>query len=126
MNSVFDLIRNLRIALGCIGELLGYLLRFVSMFLRSRTSLATRLSAWHVQAEYRSSSVTSRRLSAPGGRDVPPSRLLERSSWGDSYTSGLEATRENRKKAEKYMKLITAEIDNGVFQYERHPLKALG
>ena len=32
MNSVFDLIRNLRIALGCIGELLGYLLRFVSSF----------------------------------------------------------------------------------------------
>ena len=35
-------------------------------------------------------------------------------------TSGLEATKENRKKAEKYMKLITAEIDNDVFQYERH------
>ncbi len=35
-------------------------------------------------------------------------------------TSGLEATKENRKKAEKYMKLIAAEIDNGVFQYERH------
>ena len=43
MNRVFDLIRNLRIALGCIGELLGYLLRFVSVFLRSRTSLAARL-----------------------------------------------------------------------------------
>jgi len=40
MNRVFDLIRNLRIAMGCIGELLGYLLRFVSVFLRSRTSLA--------------------------------------------------------------------------------------
>jgi hypothetical protein len=50
MDSVFDLIRNLRIALGCIGELLGYLLRFVSVFLRSLTS-ATRLSAGHVQAE---------------------------------------------------------------------------
>jgi hypothetical protein len=47
MNSVFDLIRNLRIALGCIGELLG----FVSVFLRSRTSLAARLTAGHVQAE---------------------------------------------------------------------------
>jgi hypothetical protein len=51
MNRVFDLIRNLRIALGCIGELLGYLLRFVSVFLRSRTSLAARLSAGDVQAE---------------------------------------------------------------------------
>jgi hypothetical protein len=51
MNRVFDLIRNLRIALGCIGELFGYLLRFVSGFLRSRTSLAPRLSAGHVQAE---------------------------------------------------------------------------
>jgi integrase len=35
-------------------------------------------------------------------------------------TSGLEATKENRKQAEKYMKLITAEIDNEVFQYEKH------
>jgi integrase len=35
-------------------------------------------------------------------------------------TSGLEATKENRKKAEKYMKLIAAEIDNQVFQYEHH------
>jgi hypothetical protein len=51
MNRVFDLIRNLRIALGCIGELLAYLLRFVSVFLRSRTSLAARLSAGQVQAE---------------------------------------------------------------------------
>ena len=49
MNRVFNLI--LRIALGCIGELLGYLLRFVSVFLRSRTSLSARLSAGHVQAE---------------------------------------------------------------------------
>ena len=51
MNNVFDLIRKLRGALGCIGELLGYLRRFVSVFLRSRTSLATRLSSGHVQAE---------------------------------------------------------------------------
>ena len=51
MNCVFDLIRNLRIALGCIGELLGYLLRFVSVFLRSPTSLPARLSAGHVIAE---------------------------------------------------------------------------
>ncbi len=51
MNSVFDPIRNLRIALGCIGELLGYLLRFVSVFLRSRTPLAGQLSAEHMQAE---------------------------------------------------------------------------
>ena len=35
-------------------------------------------------------------------------------------TSGLEATKENRKRAEKYLKLIEAEIANEVFQYERH------
>ncbi|HEY9074310.1 MAG TPA: DUF3596 domain-containing protein [Desulfobaccales bacterium] len=35
-------------------------------------------------------------------------------------TSGLEAIRENRKKAAKYLKLITAEIDNGVSRYESH------
>ena len=34
--------------------------------------------------------------------------------------AGLEASKENRKKAEKYMKFIEAEIANGVFQYERH------
>ncbi len=50
MNRVFDLIRNLPIAPGCIGELLGYLLRFVSVFLRSRTALAAQLSAGYVQA----------------------------------------------------------------------------
>jgi hypothetical protein len=51
MNSVFDLIRNLRIDLGGIGGLLGYLLHFVSVFLRSLTSLAVRLSTRHVQSE---------------------------------------------------------------------------
>jgi hypothetical protein len=51
MNSVFDLIRNLRIALGCIGELLGSLLRFVSVCPKSLISLAARLSVGHVQAE---------------------------------------------------------------------------
>ena len=54
MNRVFDLIRNLRIALGCIGEVLAYLPRFVRVFLRSRTSLAARLAAGPVQAEDRS------------------------------------------------------------------------
>ena len=54
MNSVFDLIRNLRIALGCIGELLGYLLRFVSVFPWSQTSVAVRLSVGHMKAEDRS------------------------------------------------------------------------
>lgn len=34
--------------------------------------------------------------------------------------AGLAATKENRKKAGKYLKLISAEIDNDVFQYERH------
>ena len=45
MNTVTDLLRTLRNALGCIGELLGYLLRFVSVFFRSRTWLAARLVA---------------------------------------------------------------------------------
>ena len=45
MNTVIDLLRNLWNALGCIGELLGYLLRFISVFFRSRTSLAARLLA---------------------------------------------------------------------------------
>jgi integrase len=34
--------------------------------------------------------------------------------------SGLAATKENRKKAEKFVNLIQAEIDNDFFVYERH------
>ena len=45
MNTVIDLFRNLWNALRCVGELLGYLVRFVSVFFRSRTSLAARLLA---------------------------------------------------------------------------------
>jgi len=45
MNTVIDLFGNLWNALRCIGELLGYLLRFVSVFFPSRTSLAARLLA---------------------------------------------------------------------------------
>ena len=45
MNTVTDLFRNVRNALRCIGELLGYLLRFISVFFRSRASLAARLVA---------------------------------------------------------------------------------
>jgi len=40
MNTVLNLFGNLRNGLGGIGELLGYLLRFVSVFFQSRTSLA--------------------------------------------------------------------------------------
>jgi hypothetical protein len=36
-------------ALGCIVELLGYLLRFVSVFFRTRASLAARLLAAEIQ-----------------------------------------------------------------------------
>ena len=43
MNTVINLFRNLRNALRCIGELVGYLLRFTSMFLQTRASLAARL-----------------------------------------------------------------------------------
>ena len=45
MNTVINLFRNLRNALGCVAELLGYLLRFVSVFFRTRASLAARLLA---------------------------------------------------------------------------------
>jgi hypothetical protein len=45
MNTIFDLLRNLWNLLGCIGELLGYVLRFVSTFFQTRASLAARLVA---------------------------------------------------------------------------------
>ena len=45
MNTGFDLFRNLWTAMGCVVELLGYFLRFVSVFFRSRTLLAARLLA---------------------------------------------------------------------------------
>jgi len=45
MNSVLNLFKNLWNALGCAGELLGYLLRFVSMFFQNHASLAARLLA---------------------------------------------------------------------------------
>jgi len=34
--------------------------------------------------------------------------------------SGLEASPENVQRAQKYLKLIDAEIENGIFRYERH------
>jgi len=45
MNTIIDLFRDLRNALGCVVELPGYFLRFVSMFFRTRASLAARLVA---------------------------------------------------------------------------------
>ena len=45
MNTVIGLFGSLWNALGCVGELLGYLLRFVSIFFRTRASLAARLLA---------------------------------------------------------------------------------
>jgi len=45
MNTVLNLFGSLWDALRCVGELLGYLLRFVSVFFRSRTSPAARLLA---------------------------------------------------------------------------------
>jgi hypothetical protein len=44
MNTIIDLFRNLWNALGCVGELLRYFLRFVSVFFRSRASLGARLA----------------------------------------------------------------------------------
>jgi hypothetical protein len=40
MNTGIDLIRDLWNALRCVAELLGYVVRFVSVFLRTRASLA--------------------------------------------------------------------------------------
>jgi transposase InsO family protein len=45
MNTVLDVFRNLRNGLGCVVELLDYLLRFLSVFFQSRASLAARLLA---------------------------------------------------------------------------------
>jgi hypothetical protein len=45
MNTIIDLFRNLWNTLACIGVLLGYVMRFVSAFFQSRTSLAARLLA---------------------------------------------------------------------------------
>jgi transposase InsO family protein len=45
MNTIVYLSRNLWSVLGCVVELLGYLLRFVSMLFRTRASLAARLLA---------------------------------------------------------------------------------
>jgi len=45
MNTVIHLFRNLRNGLRCIGELVCYLLRFTSMFLQTRASLAAQLVA---------------------------------------------------------------------------------
>ena len=45
MNTIIDLLRNLWYLIGCIGELLGYVLRFVSAFFQTRASLAARLVA---------------------------------------------------------------------------------
>jgi hypothetical protein len=45
MNTVIGLFGNLWNALGCVAKLLGYLLRFVSVFFRTRASLAARLLA---------------------------------------------------------------------------------
>jgi hypothetical protein len=47
MNTIIDLFRNLWNAPGCVAKLLGYLLRFVSVFFQSRASLAARL-VFHV------------------------------------------------------------------------------
>ena len=45
MNTIIDLLRNLWNLLACIGEVLGYVLRFVSVFFQTRASLASRLVA---------------------------------------------------------------------------------
>ena len=45
MNAIIDLFRNLWNLLACIGELPGYVLRFVIAFFQTRASLAARLVA---------------------------------------------------------------------------------
>ena len=45
MNTIIGLFRYLWNSLARIGEVLGYLLRFVSVFFQTRASLAARLVA---------------------------------------------------------------------------------
>jgi hypothetical protein len=45
MNAAIDLFANFWNALRCVGGLLAYFLRFISVFFRSRASLAARLLA---------------------------------------------------------------------------------
>jgi hypothetical protein len=45
MSTVIDLFLNLWNLLACIGEVLGYVPRFVSAFFQTRASLAARLLA---------------------------------------------------------------------------------
>ena len=45
MNTVIELLGSLWNAQGCVGELLGYPLRFVSVFFQNRASLVARLVA---------------------------------------------------------------------------------
>ena len=71
MSTVIDLFESLWDALGCVGELLGYLLRFVSVFFRTRASLAARLLA---PANGRVPAWNRRRCCASmPAPDVPPS-----------------------------------------------------
>ena len=42
MNSVLNPFKTIWNSLACVGELLGYLLRFVRAFFQSRASLAAR------------------------------------------------------------------------------------
>jgi len=61
MNTVLNLFRDLWNSIGCIGELLGYLLRFISVFFQTRASLAARLVAAESQL-----SVCKRRVEQKG------------------------------------------------------------
>jgi integrase len=55
-------------------------------------------------------------------------RIIKGRVYYDFYFKGvrctenadLEATKDNLKRAKKYVRLIQAEIQNDVFQYERH------
>jgi len=53
MNTIIDLLRNLWNLLACVGELLGYILRFASVFFQTRASLAARLVAAESQLSIR-------------------------------------------------------------------------
>ena len=61
MNTVLNLFRNIWNLLACIGELLGYLLRFISVFFQPRASLAASLVAAESQL-----SVCKRRVEQKG------------------------------------------------------------
>jgi len=69
MNTIIYLFLNPWNAMGCIGELLGYLLRFVSVFFQTRASVAARW--WPQRASWAYASGGRSRRALPGSGSPP-------------------------------------------------------